>query len=325
LVLGGGGFIGQWVVRVLRARGAGVTVVSRSRSPKHDRNWLTCDLRELDIAATVAARGIDAVFHFAGSADAPGSFASPLRDLEGNVAQTLHTLEALVRVPQPPIYVYGSSAAVYGRVSRLPIREQDAVTPLSPYAVSKLAAESYVSFYHRAHGLPSVSLRLFSAYGPGQRKQAVYDLLRRAQEPGAELVIKAPAGASRDFVYVEDVANAIVDLAVRAPGCGEVLNVASGRETTMHELATTILNLTHPEKRLVFDSAGRPGDPFRYVGATELASALGVRLDTKIEQGLLATLAWMTECAYVAHGVAHQTTSRRGIPSRRLWDASQLV
>jgi nucleoside-diphosphate-sugar epimerase len=293
LVLGGGGFIGRWLVRSLLARGAQVTVISRSGADEPGAEWHTADLRSVEIAPIVVARRIDTVFDLAGSADAPGSIHAPLSDLDSNGGQTVRVLEALRHVPTPPLYVYGSSAAVYGRVAHLPIAEDDPVAPLSPYAVSKLAAEQYLSLYRRVHGQPGIALRFFSVYGPGQRKQAIFDLLRQAQEPGPELHVRAPADVTRDFIFVRDVVEAAVDVAERAPGHGEVYNVASGVETSMEDLAAGILAASKAHKNVSFGAELRPGDPHRYVGATRRIAALGVRLETPLADGLAQTAAWL--------------------------------
>jgi UDP-glucose 4-epimerase len=258
-------------------------------------DWLTADLGSVDVGRVVTKAGVDTVFDLAGSANAPGSLHAPLGDLAANSGQTLRILESLRGLPAPPFYVYGSSAAVYGRVSRLPIAEDDPVTPLSPYAVSKLATEQYISLYARVHGQPGISLRFFSVYGPGQRKQAIFDLIREASAAGGMLHVKAPADVTRDFVFVKDVVGAAVDLAQRAAGDGEVFNVASGRETSMDELARAILAACAVEKGVSFGQTVRPGDPHRYVGATERIASLGVHLETPLVEGLRDTAAWIHE------------------------------
>jgi nucleoside-diphosphate-sugar epimerase len=293
LVLGGGGFIGRSLVRELRARGVRVVVLTRSGPPETGVEWLTTDLASVDVGRIATERRVDTVFDLAGSADAPGSLRAPLDDLESNAGQTLRTLESLRGVPTPPVYVYGSSAAVYGRVSRVPIEEGDLPRPLSPYAVSKLTAEKYVSLYQRVHGQPAMSLRLFSVYGPGQRKQAIFDLMLQARTSGDALRVNAPADVTRDFIFIKDVVNATIALAERAPAEGEIYNVASGHEISMDELAKAILVASGARKVVTFGDSLRPGDPHRYVGATDRIAALGVHLDTPLGVGLAQTAEWI--------------------------------
>jgi UDP-glucose 4-epimerase len=293
LVLGGGGFIGRALVRELRDRGIRVTVVTRSGPPEQAVEWLTADLASVEVGRIAAERGVDTIFDLGGSADAPGSLSAPLDDLQSNGEQTLRTLESLRAMPATPLYVYASSAAVYGRALRVPIAEDDLTVPLSPYAVSKLSAEHYVSLYQRVHGQPGMSLRLFSVYGPGQRKQAIFELIRQALGPTDTLRVNAPADVTRDFIFIDDVVAAMIALAERAPGAGEIYNVASGRETTMGELAHGILAACKRTKSVEFGDSLRPGDPHRYAGATERIAELGVHLDTPLEAGLAKTAGWI--------------------------------
>jgi UDP-glucose 4-epimerase len=290
-VLGGQGFIGGWVAAELRSRGIEVTIADRrARDTSHS---IGGELDEVQLARALDERSIDVLFDFAGEANVPRSFEAPLASLEENATATIRRLEALRGMADPPLYVYASSAAVYGNVSELPIRETHPAAPLSPYAVAKLAGEQYVGLYAKSYGLEAMSLRLFSVYGPGQRKQAVYDLIMRARAPGAELEVSAPPTVSRDFVFVGDVARAAADLAERANARGDVYNVASGRETTMGELAGTILGVTGVCKRVSFAAEPRPGDPSRYVGSTDRLNALGVELPTQLEDGVRQTADWL--------------------------------
>jgi UDP-glucose 4-epimerase len=291
-VLGGSGFIGGWMAAELRSRGVVVTIADRRvRDGTHS---IGGDLDGDQLARALNQRSIDVLFDFAGHADVPHSFEAPLATLEENTMATVRRLEALRAMAAPPLYVYASSAAVYGNVSELPIGESQQATPLSPYAVAKLAGEQYVGLYAASYGLPALSLRPFSVYGPGQRKQAVYDLIMRAWAPGTVFEVSAPPTVSRDFVFVGDVAGAAADLAERAPAQGEVYNLASGRETTMGDLAGTILGVTGVRKRITFADTLRPGDPGRCVGSTERIDRLGIELSTPLQEGLRQTVDWLT-------------------------------
>jgi UDP-glucose 4-epimerase len=294
LVVGGAGFIGSAVVRSLREAGVRVTGVSR-HAPEHaDADWVTGDAHDVPFAEIIREREIDALFDFSGSADVPGSLAAPAEDLDRNAGVPIAILEELRKLERSPLFVYGSTATVYGRAVRLPVDEDHPTVPLSPYGVSKLTAEQYVSLYHRLYDIPSLSLRIFSVYGPGQRKQAVFDLLRKAREPGPELEVKAPPQTTRDFVYVRDVADIAVALAQRGATDAAIYNVASGHGTTLEELANGIIAVSGAQKRAVFAESLRLGDPDRYVGGTAKLEALGIAARVGLEQGLAETAEWLS-------------------------------
>jgi UDP-glucose 4-epimerase len=180
----------------------------------------------------------DAIFHFAANAYVPPSVANPAWDYQINFESTFQLLEAMRAVQHPATLVYASSAAVYGNPLRIPVSETDATFPISPYGVGKLAAERYVAVYSGLYGIRAASLRLFSIYGPRQRKQVVYDLMERISQNRDELFIHGDGTQERDFGYVEDVARAAMIVAERGALGGEVYNVGSGQPVSIDWLAT---------------------------------------------------------------------------------------
>jgi UDP-glucose 4-epimerase len=223
----------------------------------------------------------------------PRSVEAPIENLRATVVTTVRVLEELRSLPAPPSFLYVSSAAIYGDARELPITEDHPLLPVSPYGAARVAAEQYVRLYSQAFGMRTLSVRPFSVYGPGQRKQVVFDVLRRALGPGDRLAVHGPPDVSRDFVYVRDVAEAVVQLMSRAPGCGEPYNLASGREVTLRELAETIAEVAGSKKRLEFDPVLRAGDPRRWAGDGSRAAALGVTLSTPLREGLRETAEWI--------------------------------
>lgn len=294
-MLGGAGFLGSWVAETL-SEDAHVTVVDRtdtkatSNAPGVD--YVRADLADLDLRALVAESRADRVFHLAGSAFVPPSIERPAEDLERNALATLRVLDAVRGLESPPMVVFVSSAAVYGHGRRLPMDEEHPFDPLSPYGVSKLAAEQYVKVYAQLHGISCLSVRPFSLYGPRQRKLVVYDLLTRIHAGEDPLTIAASPEVSRDFVFVEDAARAIVRLAQTAHAQGEAYNIASGRGTTLEQLVTTLVKVTGTGTTVSFTGAIRPGDPLRWIGDPTKAAALGASCDTPLEAGLRRTNDW---------------------------------
>jgi UDP-glucose 4-epimerase len=171
--------------------------------------------------------------------------------------------------------------------------EEHPLAPVSPYGISKLAAEQYVRLYARDRGLPALTVRPFSLYGPGQRKLVVHDLMLRLLEGERPLTVAGRGDVTRDLVYVEDAARAVVQLARAAPAAGEAYNLSSGRGTRLDELAAVIAGLDGNGVEIAFTGELRAGDPLHWQGDPGRAAALGATCATDLAEGLRRTYAWV--------------------------------
>ena len=225
----------------------------------------------------------------------PETLKRPVDDLRRNAVTTLVVLEAARNARRTPLVAFVSSAAVYGEAQRMPMAEDHPLCPVSPYGISKLAAERYVSLYASLYGIPAFSVRPFSLYGPRQRKLAIYDLLARLVDGESPLLVNGNSEVSRDFVFVEDAARALVTLAASAPASGEAYNLASGQPTTLGELASLLIEAVGGGAEATFTGELRTGDPIRWDGDPSLAAALGAECHTPLASGLGMTAAWVTQ------------------------------
>jgi UDP-glucose 4-epimerase len=299
LVTGGAGFIGSHVVEGLVERGAGVTVVddlSTGRVENLGAVASRIDVQRRPVGDALDepefVLGFDVIFHLAANPYIPPSVEDPSYDYARNLETTFRLLEILRVGARRPRLVNASSAAVYGNPQRLPIRETDPTVPISPYGVSKLSAERYVAIYSQLYGISASSVRLFSVYGPRQRKQVVYDLFDRlACHPG-RLEVIGDGTQERDFTYVEDVAAAMILVAETAPGEGEVFNVASGDTHSIAQLVAGICDALELHPDVEYTGQVRPGDADRWSVDTAALRALGYEPRTPLEQGLRATRDW---------------------------------
>jgi len=164
--------------------------------------------------------------------------------------------------------------------------------PISPYGVSKLAGERYVTVYSQIYGIPATSLRFFSIYGPRQRKQVVYDLLRKIRANPARLVALGDGSQARDFTYVLDVVQAMTLVAKAAPGQGEVYNVASGRTYSIADLVIAWCKVCRVAPEVVYTGQVRPGDAEKWVVDISRLRQLGFEAQTSLETGLAAIRDW---------------------------------
>jgi UDP-N-acetylglucosamine/UDP-N-acetyl-alpha-D-glucosaminouronate 4-epimerase len=248
LVTGGAGFIGSNIAEALVRRGHRVRVLDDfSTGRRENLADLGVEVVEGDLrdAATVrrAVAGVDGVFHQAALRSVPRSVDDPLSSNEVNVTGSLVLLLAC-REARVRRLVYASSSSVYGDDPTLPKVETLPTQPISPYAVSKLAAEHYCQTFARLYGLETVSLRYFNVFGPRQNPESKYSaviprFLAQALA-GEPLEVHGDGEQSRDFTYIDNVVQANV-LAMTTPGVsGEVFNVACGTRHSLLAIADAI-------------------------------------------------------------------------------------
>jgi UDP-glucuronate 4-epimerase len=306
LVTGAAGFIGSAVAGRLLAEGhdvIGIDVLTDYYDPRLKREnlrrirhprlrTLEVDLNELDLVPLLA--DVDAVFHQAGQ---PGVRASWGREFtrytRNNVDATQHLLDAAVRAPRLSRFVLASSSSVYGEAARYPTRETDHPRPLSPYGVTKLAAENLCGLYAANHGLPTVSLRYFTVYGPRQRPDMAFTRFCCAVRDGERIELYGTGDQVRDFTYIDDVVEANLRVAEAELAPGTVLNVAGGAATTVNEVLDQLRQISGRDVR-VTRGAAVPGDVARTGGSTEaLRATTGWEPRTALREGLEEQYRWV--------------------------------
>jgi nucleoside-diphosphate-sugar epimerase len=250
LVTGGAGFIGSHIATRLLETGRDVRVIDNFATGRRSNlahlvgevDVVEGDVRNLE-EVTAAVRGCDAIVHLAAVPSVPRSIADPATAHEANATGTLNVLMA-ARDEGASRVVFASSSSIYGSAAELPKHEGLTPLPISPYAVSKLAAESYCRSFYQVYGLETVALRYFNVFGPRQDPQSEYAAViprfiwaYRHDEPP---VIFGDGEQSRDFTYVENVVRAnLAALEVKAIG-GRVYNIACGERITLNELAESL-------------------------------------------------------------------------------------
>lgn len=299
LVTGGAGFIGSHLVRSLSDRGDEVRVLDNlSTGRRENLDGLDVDLVLGDIrdpeTVQKALKGVDLVFHLAAMVSVPESMEDPLHCYDVNVNGTLNVMWGAHKAGAERV-VQASSCAVYGAASEAS-KESDPVEPLSPYAGSKLAAESVATMFHRSYNLPTISLRYFNVYGPGQRVDSPYaavipifiDSLFSKVSP----TIYGDGHQTRDFVYVNDLVRAnLLAAAVDTPS-GDVYNIAGPSSVSIVEL-DAILRTLIPGGPAANFASPREGDILHSRADKERAErALGYRPEIALEQGLQRTVQW---------------------------------
>lgn len=248
LVTGGAGFIGSALARALMERGTAVRVLDNLLTGLQENipagaELIRGDLRDID-AVRRACRAVEVVFHQAAIRSVPRSVDDPLLTEGCNVLGTLNLLVAAEECRVRRV-VYASSSSVYGDADGAVNREDMPPNPLSPYAVSKLAAEQYCQLWTRLKGLSTVSLRYFNVFGPGQHPEskyaAVFPAFISALAEGRSPEVHWDGEQSRDFCFIDDVVRANL-LAADADGRinGKVINVGEGRPKTVNEVLCSV-------------------------------------------------------------------------------------
>ena len=303
LVTGGAGFVGSNLVKRLLALKARVTVLDdlftgrRENIPAEGLTFVEGSVCDPAIVEKLIV-GQEIVFH-AAARNIVVSTRNPREDFETNIGGTLNVLLA-ARAAKTPRVVYTSSTSVYGNPRYLPINEDDHLSLLTPYAVSKLAGENYCIAFYESYGLPTTAVRYSNIFGPGQDPANPYcGVVAKFLESlfqGKPPMIHGDGNQTRDFTYVDDAVEATLLAGLSDRSIGEVFNVGTGVETRVNELAAALIKITgsnvlpgHTDRRDV-DNIRR-----RVVNIEKTRRLLRWIPEVTLEEGLRRTVEWQRE------------------------------
>jgi UDP-glucose 4-epimerase len=297
LVTGAAGFLGAALANTLVAQGHQVIALDNmsTSSPNElspNIHFTRGDVNDRPKLWTLL-QDVDCVYHLAARVLVPESVLYPAEYNLVNTGGTVNLMEA-VRDAGVRRVVFISSGAIYGNQEAQPLTEEALPNPKSPYAVSKLAAEYYVRTIGQQAGIESVCLRVFNAYGPGQQIPPSYtpvipSFLKQALQKGT-IVVHGSGGQTRDYVYVDDVVQAMITAGIAPDIDGEIINVGSGIETSILDLVSVVSELAGFEPEVIYNPR-RGSGPTRMCASLQKAERLlGYQPRISLREGLQRTM-----------------------------------
>jgi nucleoside-diphosphate-sugar epimerase len=309
LVTGAAGFVGSHLAERLIAEGHEVVGVDaftdyyarelkaanlgalRSEPRFH---LIEGDLNALALAPLVAR--CDWIFHQAGQAGVRASWGADFALYTAhNIAATQRLLEAATTAPHLQRLVFASSSSVYGDAPTLPVTEETLPRPLSPYGVTKLAAEHLCLLYRKSYGVPAVALRYFTVYGPRQRPDMAFHRFGRALLQGGELRVFGDGEQSRDFTYIADIVEANMRAARAPEAVGGVFNIAGGSRVALRDVLALLVELSGRQATIAYEVSARGDARDTYGDTTRARQVLGYHPTVALREGLAAELAYLRQ------------------------------
>lgn len=307
LVTGADGFIGSHLVEALLDEGCQVRAFvyynsfsswgwldTLSPARKKEIEIFAGDIRDPNGVET-AVKGCDVIFHLAALIGIPFSYHSPDSYVDTNIRGTLNVLQAARKLPVEKVLAT-STSEVYGTARYVPIDEAHPFQGQSPYSATKIGADRLVESFWRSFELPAVIVRPFNTYGPRQSARAVIPTIISQLLGGAQEIKMGSLSPTRDFVFVKDTVRAFVEIAKSDRTIGEEINIATGVEISMDELAQELVKRLNPTARLVCaDERIRPdkSEVERLLGCNKkLLSLTNWKMKYDLESGLRETIEW---------------------------------
>lgn len=307
LVTGAGGFIGSHLVETLLSLKANVSCFVRYTSlnrwgflegidKKGKLTVTAADLKDSD-AVRKAVKDNEIIFHLGAAISIPHSYDFPREHLQTNIIGTFNLLQAS-REFNVKKFVHVSSSEVYGTALDIPIKESHPLQGQSPYSASKIAAEKLAESFFLSYGLPVAIARPFNTYGPRQSARAIIPTIITQALSNKKVVIGSTK-PTRDFNYVQDTVEGLIKIAEADNSTGEVINLGSGKEISIEQLAKKILSLIGKDVAIVQDKERfRPdnSEVMRLLAdSTKAKNLLKWEPKVNLEQGLKNTISWISK------------------------------
>lgn len=303
LVLGGNGFIGQYVVQHLLTAGHTVRIFDRNPTPRFpvfDWDDAALDVRVGDFMETAAIeaalQGVTCLHHFASTTNPGKSARDPIFDVETNLVGSINLLQACVDAGVERIVFSSSGGTVYGKLHEIPAPETHPTHPISAHGIVKLAIEKYMQLAQHQHGIAISILRIANPYGPGQdphRGQGVINAFLSRIAQGDDLHVWGDGSVVRDYLYVDDVGRAALK-AAESDNSG-VYNIATMQGHSLNDVIDLLYAVTNSKVEVSYDDARAFDVPTSILHAGRARDELGWQAQTSLEAGIRQTWQWMQQ------------------------------
>jgi UDP-glucose 4-epimerase len=299
-VTGGRGFIGRHLARGLAKQGCNVFGIGHGFWPPEDAgkycysSWCNGEIEAANLSQLATVSGVpEAIYHLAGGSSVGASFQSPQEDFSRTVESTARLLEWMRLSAARCRLIAVSSAAVYGAGHSASIPEDIPIAPYSPYGFHKAMMESLCRSYSENFGLRAVLVRLFSIYGPGLKKQLLWDICGKLRNAGGQsIILGGTGGETRDWLHVSDAVRLLL-LAEAECGAGcKVLNGGTGVGTRVREIADYVRRAWGSPAMIEFSGVARQGDPVELVADTTRTVRLGFEANVTLQDGIHEVVEW---------------------------------
>ena len=274
------------------------------------KNFTFVEGNLIDMYLSPLLEGVEWIFHQAAQAGVRASWGHEFtRYVECNVLATQRLLEVAMHVKSLCRFVYASSSSIYGDAIALPVSEADTMPqPLSPYGVTKLSAEHLCTLYHRNFGVPTVSLRYFTVYGPRQRPDMAFHRFCKAILEDQHVRVFGDGYQTRDFTYISDVVEANIRAASIDAATGQVFNIAGGSRVTMHNIIAALREISGQSVPVEFVEKQHGDVRDTFADTTQARRVLGYQPLVSLREGLTQEFAYVTSlCAKAGEMVAQRT------------------
>lgn len=297
LICGAAGFVGSYAAAAFRKAGWQVAGAGRGDALGLEQYPKDVPFRKGDFESPVyvsqlleEAKPSRLVF-VAGPSDVQRSVIDPVKDFRDQMLPLIQILWAASQMKKPPGVLLVSSAAVYGNAVTSPVIESARPNPISPYGFHKLGQEALLDEFNKLYGVGTCKARVFSTYGRGLRRLAVWEITRRAMTRDYEL--RGTGEETRDYLHVRDIAHALECIASHAPFRGEAINVASGQESSMRQVASLIYGALGVSAQPLFDNKCLAGSPLRWRAEISTLCGMGFKQKIDLAAGIRDTVDWV--------------------------------